>query len=145
MIPALAQYASSSSDSSASSASVSASSSSSSSEADTIEKSRLKGRVKTAARGLRKRRAKLYNDRLKAAFDAGLLLGQKDSTSSDKSGVKILLQSKLERRRCIRHLGRAFKRGIATAVRSGEKELSDSTSVRISPFMARRLLPVLLA
>ena len=104
-------------------------SSSSSSEADAIEKSRLKERVKTAARGLHKRRAKLYNDRLKAAFDAGLSLGQKDCASNDKSGTKIVLQSRLERRRCLRHLGRAFKRGIATAIRKGGKNISDSTSV----------------
>ena len=104
-------------------------SSSSSSEADTIETSRLKERVKIAARRLRKSRAKSYNDRLKAAFDAGLSLGQKDCASSDKSGVKILLQSKLEQRCCIRSLGRAFKRGVTTAVRSGERELVASTSV----------------
>mgnify|MGYP005715686931 CR=1 FL=1 len=103
--------------------------SSSSSEVDSVEKSRLKEWVKLASRRLRKQRAKVVNDRLKAAFDAGLLLGQKDSTSSDKSGVKILLQGKLERRCCIRHLGRAFKRGLATAIRSGEKNPSDSTSV----------------
>ena len=104
-------------------------STSSSSEPDTVEKARLKERVKIAARSLRKRRAKLYNDRLRAAVDAGLSLGQKDCASNDKSGIEIVLQSRLERRRCLRHLGRAFKRGIATAIRTGEKKTSDSTSV----------------
>ena len=89
----------------------------------------MKEGVKIAARRLRKSRAKIYNDRLKAAFDAGVLLGEKDSAAGSKSGIKVILQSRLERRRCIRHLGRAFKRGIATAIRSGEKNLSDSTSV----------------
>ena len=103
--------------------------SSSSSEVESVERARLKERLKVASRKFRKQRAKAINDRLKAAFDAGLLLGQKDCSSSDKSGVKIVLQGKLERRRCIRNLGRAFKRGVATAIRSGEKNLSDSTSV----------------
>ena len=103
--------------------------SSSSSEVESIERARLKERRKIASRNFRKQRAKVVNDRLKAAFDAGLLLGQKDGKASDKSGVKILLQSKLEQRCCIRSLGRAFKRGVTTAVRSGERELVDSTSV----------------
>ena len=103
---------------------------SSSSEGETTEKSRVKEQVRIAARRLRKIRAKVYNDRLKAAFDAGLLLGQKDCSSSDKSGFKVLLQGKLERRRCVRHLGRAFKRGFSTAIRSAEgKSLSNSTSI----------------
>ena len=103
--------------------------SSSSSEVESIERARLKERRKIASRNFRKQRAKAVNDRLKAAFDAGLLLGQKDCKASCKSGVKIHLQSKLEQRRCIRSLGRAFKRGVTTAVRSGERELVDSTSV----------------
>ena len=103
--------------------------SSSSSEVDSVQKSRVKERLRLASRALRKQRAKAINDRLKAAFDAGLLLGQKDCKASCKSGVKIHLQSKLEQRRCIRSLGRAFKRGVTTAVRSGETELVDSTSV----------------
>ena len=103
--------------------------SSSSSEVESIERARLKERRKTASRNFLKQRAKVVNDRLKAAFDAGLLLGQKDSKASDKSGVKILLQSKLEQRCCIRSLGRAFKRGVTIAVRAGERELVDSTSV----------------
>ena len=103
--------------------------SSSSSEVESVERARLKERLKIASRKFRKQRAKAINDRLKAAFDAGLLLGQKDSEASGKSGVKILLQSKLEQRSCIRSLGRAFKRGVTTAVRAGERELVASTSV----------------
>ena len=104
-------------------------STSSRSEPEDKGKTRLKERVKIAARAVRKHRAKLYNDRLRAAFNAGLSLGQKDSASSDKSGIKIVLQCRVERRRCIRHLGRAFKRGFATSVRNAEKKLSATTTV----------------
>ena len=90
----------------------------------------MKELARAAVRRVRKSRAKVYNDRLKAAFDAGLQLGQKDCSSCDKSGVKVVLQSKLERRRCVRHLGRAFKRGFSTAIRNAEgKSLSNSTSI----------------
>ena len=104
-------------------------SSSSSSDADTIEKARLKERVKAASRAVRKHGAKIYNNRLRAAFNAWFSLGKEDSKAGDRAGHKIVLQSRAERRRIVQNLGRSFKRGLSTAVRNASEELVSSTSV----------------
>ena len=100
-----------------------------SSDSDTNSKVLEKRNTKQATQAVRKHRANVYTDRLRAAFHAGFSLGKEDSEESSRTGQRLALQSRLERRPIVRDLGRSFKRGLSTAVRDAAKKLVSSTSI----------------
>ena len=81
---------------------------------DRLEK--LKEESRRVLRKARKERARVFNLRLTEAFNAGTEQVKKDSESDERKGCKLVYLSGSGRRNAVRSLGKAYKRGVRTAI-----------------------------
>ena len=77
---------------------------------------KLKEESRRVVRKVRKEKARVINLRLSEVFNAGVEQVKKDTEDQQRKGSKLVYLSGSRRRSAIRSLGKAYKRGIRTAI-----------------------------
>ena len=93
-----------------------------------VERARkLKEESRRVVKKVRKEKARVFNLRLSEAFDAGTEQVKKDTEDQQRKGCKLVYLSSSGRRSAIRSLGKAYKRGVRTAIEQFHNSFSWSS------------------